>query len=215
VSGRQPNLDIMAKVGYLYRTTAVYGSGKFGMADWNKVKCSYPDFASPFAAEMFSCYLIRHFSLQQVDWVAKHRSPETAVETALARILTYRKPNADKCGDFECYVLKAMQHLDEIATDNVAQNAINTNARSEIEKCLFWVKENQNIITEWPVFETQELLNAILTEIYPEDIYDLEDSLNVTETYEMIPHMKLSQLKLQIETHYDWALSMNPAQKKK
>ncbi len=254
VSGRQPNLDIMAKVGYLYRTTAVYGSGKFGMADWNKVKCSYPDFASPFAAEMFSCYLIRHFSLQQVDWVAKHRSPETAVpmdekikryigignatglgmapylinhpllianwievrETALARILTYRKPNADKCGDFECYVLKAMQHLDEIATDNVAQNAINTNARSEIEKCLFWVKENQNIITEWPVLtnyvaktysvETQELLNAILTEIYPEDIYDLEDSLNVTETYEMIPHMKLSQLKLQIETHYDWAL---------
>jgi len=31
--GKQPDLDIMAKVGYLYRTTAVYGSGKFGMAN--------------------------------------------------------------------------------------------------------------------------------------------------------------------------------------
>jgi len=57
--GQQPDLDVMAKVGYLYRTTAVYGSGKFGMADWEKVRANYPDFASPFAAEMFSCYLIR------------------------------------------------------------------------------------------------------------------------------------------------------------
>ena len=29
-NGSQPNLDLLEKVGYLYRTTAVYGSGKFG-----------------------------------------------------------------------------------------------------------------------------------------------------------------------------------------
>ncbi len=31
--GRQPDKNILSKVGYLYRTTAVYGSGKFGLAD--------------------------------------------------------------------------------------------------------------------------------------------------------------------------------------
>ena len=137
-------------------------------------------------------------------------------ETALARILTRTQPTPEKCGDFECYVLKAMQHLDEIATDNAEQNAINARARSEIESCLVWFKANMDDITSWQALtkytaetfgvETQELLNAILTELYPEEIFDLEDQLNVTESYEMVPHMKLSTLKAAIETHYDWAL---------
>ena len=36
--GFQPNLDLLEKVGYLYRTTAVYGSGKFGLADRFRIK---------------------------------------------------------------------------------------------------------------------------------------------------------------------------------
>ena len=32
-NGKQPDLEKLYKVGYLYRTTAVYGSGKFGLAD--------------------------------------------------------------------------------------------------------------------------------------------------------------------------------------
>ena len=31
-NGKQPDLDLLDKVGYLYRTTAVYGSGKFGLS---------------------------------------------------------------------------------------------------------------------------------------------------------------------------------------
>ncbi|NNC76852.1 MAG: hypothetical protein HKN77_02750 [Woeseiaceae bacterium] len=78
-SGKQPSLEHVARVGYLYRTTAVYGSGKFGMADWEKVQLLHKDFARPFAAEMFSCYLIRQFSLDQAEHIAKLRSPGTAV----------------------------------------------------------------------------------------------------------------------------------------
>ena len=37
-SGKQPDLKILSKVGYLYRTTAVYGSGKFGLADRFRIK---------------------------------------------------------------------------------------------------------------------------------------------------------------------------------
>jgi hypothetical protein len=36
--GKQPDLELLTKVGYLYRTTAVYGSGKFGLADRFRIK---------------------------------------------------------------------------------------------------------------------------------------------------------------------------------
>ncbi|MFD1156330.1 hypothetical protein [Roseovarius aestuarii] len=78
-AGRQPDADRIAEVGYLYRTTAVYGSGKLGMADWNKVRSKFTDFNRPFAPEMFICYMLRQFSLDQVDHIAKSRAPETAV----------------------------------------------------------------------------------------------------------------------------------------
>ena len=78
-AGRQPDADKIADVGYLYRTTAVYGSGKLGMADWNKVRSKFTDFNRPFAPEMFICYLLRQFSLDQVDHIAKSRAPGSAV----------------------------------------------------------------------------------------------------------------------------------------
>ena len=37
-NGVQPDKNILSKVGYLYRTTAVYGSGKFGLADRFRIK---------------------------------------------------------------------------------------------------------------------------------------------------------------------------------
>jgi len=36
--GKQPDIELLSKVGYLYRTTAVYGSGKFGLADRFRIK---------------------------------------------------------------------------------------------------------------------------------------------------------------------------------
>ncbi|PSJ37792.1 hypothetical protein [Zobellella taiwanensis] len=74
--GKQPDVNRIVKVGYLYRTTAVYGSGKLGMADWDKVSSRYPDFARPFAAEMFACLMLRSFSLLQVEHIARQRNPE-------------------------------------------------------------------------------------------------------------------------------------------
>ncbi len=75
--GEQPDVAQIAKVGYLYRTTAVYGSGKLGMADWEKVASRHADFARPFAAEMFVCLMLRNFSLLQAEHIAKHNAPDT------------------------------------------------------------------------------------------------------------------------------------------
>lgn len=74
--GAQPDVAQIAKVGYLYRTTAVYGSGKLGMADWEKVQTRHTDFARPFAAEMFVCFMLRNFSLFQAEYIARHKAPE-------------------------------------------------------------------------------------------------------------------------------------------
>ena len=76
-TGGQPDINKIAKVGYLYRTTAVYGSGKLGMADWEKVATRWPDFARPFSAEMFVCFMLRNFSLFQAEHIAQKRAPES------------------------------------------------------------------------------------------------------------------------------------------
>ncbi len=75
--GEQPDVERITKVGYLYRTTAVYGSGKLGMADWEKVRTKHKDFARPFAGEMFVCLMLRNFSLRQAEHIARHQAPET------------------------------------------------------------------------------------------------------------------------------------------
>ncbi|MEM7081736.1 MAG: hypothetical protein AAF465_03300 [Pseudomonadota bacterium] len=77
-SGHQPSADALAQTGYLYRTTAVYGSSKFGMADWSFVRSRFPDFSTPFAAEMFSCYLLRQVSFDIAEHLAHLRAPTTA-----------------------------------------------------------------------------------------------------------------------------------------
>jgi uncharacterized FlaG/YvyC family protein len=77
--GQQPDLDLLSKVGYLYRTTAVYGSGKFGLADRFRIK-NREEINGPFRLEMMLVYLVRQFTFDQVNHVAKFKSPKTAVK---------------------------------------------------------------------------------------------------------------------------------------
>ena len=77
-SGRQPDLDLLNNVGYLYRTTAVYGSGKFGLADRFRIK-NRDEINGPFRLEMMLVYLVRQFTFDQVNHVAKHKNPKESV----------------------------------------------------------------------------------------------------------------------------------------
>ena len=77
--GIQPNLELLDKVGYLYRTTAVYGSGKFGLADRFRIK-NREEINGPFRLEMMLVYLVRQFTFDQVNHVAKFKNPKTAVK---------------------------------------------------------------------------------------------------------------------------------------
>ena len=77
--GKQPDLDLLSKVGYLYRTTAVYGSGKFGLADRFRIK-NREEINGPFRLEMMLVYLVRQFTFDQVNYVAHHKNPKKAVK---------------------------------------------------------------------------------------------------------------------------------------
>ena len=69
-AGAQPDIAVVEDVGYLMRTTAVYGSGKLGAADreaWGE----RPEFAGSFQPEMLSVYLTRAYTL---DLVARAKS---------------------------------------------------------------------------------------------------------------------------------------------
>ncbi len=80
--GSQPNTNELSKVGYLYRTTAVYGSGKFGLADRFRIK-NRGEINGPFRLEMMLVYLVRQFTFDQVNHIAKHKNPMDAVELDL------------------------------------------------------------------------------------------------------------------------------------
>ncbi len=86
--GKQPDRELLKKVGYLYRTTAVYGSGKFGLADRFRIK-DRKEIYGPFRLEMMLVYLVRQFTFDQVNHIAKSKNSKKAVmlEESIARNL--------------------------------------------------------------------------------------------------------------------------------
>ncbi len=87
-SGHQPDTDQITKVGYLMRTTAVYGSGKFGAADREKI-ADRPEMQVPFQAEMLSVYLTRTFVRDLVQHMANAKGGDqtATLDPAIARLL--------------------------------------------------------------------------------------------------------------------------------
>lgn len=77
--GRQPDADKVDAVGYLMRTTAVYGSGKLGAADYECL-VDRPEMRVPFQAEMLSVFLTRAFVRDLVNHMAHAKGGDRAVD---------------------------------------------------------------------------------------------------------------------------------------
>ncbi|MEO0938741.1 MAG: hypothetical protein AAFY38_11360 [Pseudomonadota bacterium] len=76
-TGQAPDLT----EGYLMRTTAVYGNGKFGLSDRSRIS-DRPGMGGAFAAEMLTVWLIRHFTHDLAEHVGQGRL-STAQKKAL------------------------------------------------------------------------------------------------------------------------------------
>ncbi|HIG66338.1 MAG TPA: hypothetical protein EYQ44_00650 [Porticoccaceae bacterium] len=262
-SGRQPNVDVIAEVGYLYRTTAAYGSGKLGMADWEKVRTKHRDFGRPFAAEMFTCYMLRHFSMQQADYLAAQRAPKSAVslhedikryigignstglgmapflinhpllinqwiemrETALATVVAASESGVDEAtlARLDAATQRVIQHLGEIVTADERQNNANLILREELQLLHLWLEEQGAVLASnhyvwasltqyaeqhWHI-ETQEVINTLLIELYPELVDGLEEQMGVDESHQITPEMPVAELLEIIEDKYEWALAID------
>lgn len=258
--GQQPSMAKLADVGYLYRTTAVYGSGKFGMADWAKVKSQCPDFARPFSAEMFSCYILRQFSIDQAERLAKIKSSDTAVamndnvkryigignstglgmapylirhpklvsqwmlarETAVYRVVNLGEVSNNILAKLDSIITKVLQHISETSVPDTIQTTRNKTLFDELTQVQHWLLEQGSRYGSWQALvlhvetncsmETQEMINSLLMELYPELVDELEESLVVEEHYEVQPEMSLSALKQLIESKYAWALAIDFSQ---
>lgn len=75
--GLQPDPEQIAGAGYLMRTTAVYGSGKFGAADRHAI-ADRPEMMCPFQAEMLSVWFARLFLVDLVEHLARVRGGDKA-----------------------------------------------------------------------------------------------------------------------------------------
>ena len=78
-AGTQPDPATIEPVGYLMRTTAVYGSGKFGAAD-RDIWANRPEFSGSFQPELLAVWLIRSFTIDIVEHMAAVTAPAKAVK---------------------------------------------------------------------------------------------------------------------------------------
>ena len=148
-NGKQPDINEINKVGYLLRTTAVYGSGKFGLSDFANTK-AVTEFKQPFRAEMLAVYIIREFSVELVEHVAKKQNPSKAI--ALANNIKQHLGIGNSTGlGMAPFIIKHpklinkwmkqyTQSLDNIVNKNVEIEKLNTYFEL-LEKALLYLKE--------------------------------------------------------------------------
>jgi hypothetical protein len=75
--GRQPDLDALAPIGYLFRNTGLDANGTFGTRSF----LAYPDdhpLRTPYFPQMCAAYLAREFSFDLADHIAATRNPSAA-----------------------------------------------------------------------------------------------------------------------------------------
>ena len=78
-NGKQPCKADINDIGYLIRTTAVYGNGKFGIGDFSP-NTDKSVLNKPFQAEMLTVYLIRYFSIELVNFLAEKKGANKSVK---------------------------------------------------------------------------------------------------------------------------------------
>ena len=260
--GRQPSADEIAKVGYLMRTTAVYGNGKFGLADYERLRTRTP-FIQPFCAQMLTVYMARLFSLDLVDHLARLRGGDAATtlaperrrtlgvgnatglgmapfiashpalmnawisarETALARVKGVESASRVRLSKFERLFERSILHVGQWQTGDDLQNAAIAVCRRELEELrgeLFPASGDSLLagLDPWQrladmaaarfSLETQELLNSLMLEPYPDLVDDLEGAMAAEEERRVQAAMPLADFKALIESRYDWALNLDP-----
>lgn len=137
-AGRQPDADRVAEVGYLMRTTAVYGNGKFGIADRDQV-IFHPALRGPFQAEMLTVWLIRCFTLDLAEHCARAKSASTAAKLSPETRRQFGVGNATGLGMAPFLVRHpALLHQWVTARETALARVRSLDTAGAAEQQLFW-----------------------------------------------------------------------------
>lgn len=253
--GRQPDPAMLADVGYLMRSTAVYGSGKFGCADRARI-ADRVELAAPFQAEMLAVYMIRWLTIELVNHIARERGGAGAValdtdlarglgignstglgmapfvvkhpqlihrwvlarETALLRIR--EKPAASEAerARFDALLSRARTHVAQWSVEDAVQTARIVGLRADLADLADWVGQGLPGRAPWDAvyrhaqmydIEAQELTVALLIELLDDAADDLAAKMSAPSMPPIDPAMPLSDLKVLVHTHFDWALRLD------
>lgn len=256
--GKQPDPDVLNQAGYLLRTTAVYGNGKFGIASYQKINKEHP-FYGAFRAQMFAVWMIREFSFELVEHIARARSSQAvSLDPKLKRFLGIGNATGLGMVPFLISHPKLLHTWIRLREEGLAC-VLHVQASKEdgqklleyIDRSIAYFRESpfvdpkafakpQELVSELQIIrdvvqefvdqgtmdlkrpvdpwreltqfakkqvgiETQELLYSLLMELYPERVTDLGEQTTIDERYDLIPEMKIGELKHLIQTRYAWA----------
>ncbi len=145
-AGQQPDRDLVQSTGYLMRTTAVYGNGKFGIADRGRIQ-DRPGLGGPFMAEMLTVWLIRGFTHDLAEFVGG-----APLDLDLKRHLGIGNSTGLGMAPFlvnHPMLLDAWMHVRETALARV--RAIDALSPDQIERIYTLVTRVADHIAQWKV----------------------------------------------------------------
>ena len=252
--GEQPEATRLNEVGYLMRTTAVYGNGKFGISDRSRI-ASREETQNSFQAEMLTVFLIRQFTFDQLEHIASCRAggkpavlapslkrslgignatglgmapfvvshPELlhhwfhARESALARVRSMEGISLDDIKRALELQQRAYQHVSEWRTSDEDYQQRNRKLLQNLLEFRHWLEcaeEEQRSGKFWDVLfrraeatfdlDGQELLCALLIEIYPEVSEGLDEMFHVHDPEPLHITETVSATLERLDGQYDW-----------
>jgi hypothetical protein len=256
--GKQPDKKMINNIGYLVRTTAVYGNGKFGIADYLPETNDNP-LNKPFQAEMLTVYLIRYFSIELVNYLAKEKGKDKSItlsneiskhigvgnatglgmapflinhqklihkwiqarETAISRVLSIKKLSTYNQTKIFNLIERAYLYTTQWNVDDVIQFKRINVLRKELKDISNNKSLNDLLNNDYPLqnvylhfvnkisIETQEILNSIFIEPFPELLDDLTYEMGADEQNTVAIGYEVNELIKIIKDKYSWALKID------
>lgn len=238
-TGQQPDAAQIGAIGYLMRTTAVYGNGKFGIADRDRFK-HRAVLDGPFAAEMLTVWLIRQFTLDLVEHVARAKGGDKAVplDARLKRHLGIGNSTGlgmapflvNHPGLLHAWVQAretALARVLDAPADVAALTALLARAKAHVAEwsvddpvqmprieVLRAELETLNPISLWADVqdksaECQELAVAVLLEAHPALVDDLCEQMCDDNAPSFNTALSTARMRDKLERAYGWALAID------
>ena len=256
--GKQPSEKLINDVGYLVRTTAVYGNGKFGIEDFSKTN-GHIFLQKPFQAEMLTVYLVRYFSIKLINFLAKKKGGKKSVilskhltkhigvgnatglgmapflvnhqelihqwiynrETALSRVFSIKRLNKKKQNKIINYIHQAFKYSLQWKVDDKLQSKKIEKLNSDLKKILqneeltkllnldYPIKRFFNFFKDDITLETQEILNSIFIEPFPELLEDLINNMGAEEKKSVLISFTVHDILEIIKDNFNWAIKID------